>query len=78
MGPKLSTKIKSHTSVTEPARCPYFTLDSSENNLEEMELYSIEKFPFVQLDEDDYDINFVLQSPEGMISASSSSLICFR
>ena len=69
---------ESHTPPTEPAR-HHFTLDSSEKkNLEEMQLYSIENFPFVELDEDDYDTNFLPHSPEGMISASSSPLVCFR
>uniref|UniRef100_A0A8C0CCC7 RecQ-like DNA helicase BLM n=1 Tax=Balaenoptera musculus TaxID=9771 RepID=A0A8C0CCC7_BALMU len=46
-------------------------------NLEEMELHSTEKSSCVELDEDDYDIDFVPPSPEeGMTSASSSSLKC--
>ncbi|XP_030734429.1 recQ-like DNA helicase BLM isoform X1 [Globicephala melas] len=44
-------------------------------NLEEMELHSVEKSSCVELDEDDYDIDFVPPSPEeGMTSTSSSSL----
>ncbi|XP_006905348.1 Bloom syndrome protein isoform X1 [Pteropus alecto] len=54
--------------------------DNSEKkkNFEETELYSIEKSPCIELDEDDYDIDFVPPSPEEeMTSASSSSLKCF-
>nr|XP_012417104.1 PREDICTED: Bloom syndrome protein isoform X2 [Odobenus rosmarus divergens] len=51
---------------------------SEKNNLEEMDLHSIEKSPCVELDEDDYDTDFVPPSPEEeVISASSSSLKCF-
>ncbi|KAM5291538.1 recQ-like DNA helicase BLM isoform 1-T1 [Glossophaga mutica] len=48
-----------------------------EKNLEETELHSVEKSPCVELDEDDYNIDFVPPSPEGTTSASSSSLKCF-
>ncbi|XP_053769258.1 recQ-like DNA helicase BLM isoform X2 [Desmodus rotundus] len=48
-----------------------------EKNLEETELHSVEKSPCVELDEDDYNIDFVPPSPEGMTSTSSSSLKCF-
>ncbi|KAM7048350.1 recQ-like DNA helicase BLM isoform 2-T2 [Molossus nigricans] len=52
--------------------------NEKEKNLEEMELCSFEKSPCVELDEDDYDIDFVPPSPEeGTTSASSSSLKCF-
>ncbi|XP_036787689.2 recQ-like DNA helicase BLM isoform X2 [Manis pentadactyla] len=54
--------------------------DNSEKkttNLEETELESVEKSPCIELDEDDYDTDFVPPSPEGVISASSSSLKCF-
>lgn len=53
------------------------TLDSEKKNWEETELCSLEKSPCVELDEDDYDTDFVPPSPE-VISASSSSLKCFR
>ncbi|KAF4017828.1 hypothetical protein G4228_009510 [Cervus hanglu yarkandensis] len=46
-------------------------------NSEETELHSVEKSSCVELDEDDYDIDFVPPSPEeGMTSTSSSSLKC--
>lgn len=46
-------------------------------NLEETELRSVEKSSCIELDEDDYDIDFVPPSPEeGMTSTSSSSLKC--
>nr|XP_014332666.1 PREDICTED: Bloom syndrome protein isoform X2 [Bos mutus] len=46
-------------------------------NLEETELHSVEKSSCIELDEDDYDIDFVPPSPEeGMTSTSSSSLKC--
>ncbi|XP_068847489.1 recQ-like DNA helicase BLM isoform X2 [Capricornis sumatraensis] len=45
-------------------------------NLEETELHSVEKSSCVELIEDDYDIDFVPPSPEGMTSTSSSSLKC--
>ncbi|XP_054433592.1 recQ-like DNA helicase BLM [Pteronotus mesoamericanus] len=48
-----------------------------EKNLEETELHSVEKSPCVELDEDDYDIDFVPPSPAETTSASSSSLKCF-
>ncbi|XP_059534370.1 recQ-like DNA helicase BLM isoform X1 [Myotis daubentonii] len=54
--------------------------DNSENekHLEETEFHSLEKSPCVQLDEDDYDIDFIPPSPEEITtSASSSSLKCF-
>lgn len=45
---------------------------------EETELHLAEEFPRVELDEDDYDVDFVPPSPEeGTTSASSSSLKCF-
>ncbi|XP_032956235.1 recQ-like DNA helicase BLM isoform X1 [Rhinolophus ferrumequinum] len=48
-----------------------------EKSWEETELRSVEEFPCVELDEDDYDIDFVPPSPEeGTTSASSSSLKC--
>ncbi|XP_034880072.1 Bloom syndrome protein isoform X1 [Mirounga leonina] len=51
---------------------------SEKKNLEETELHSVEKSPCVELDEDDYDTDFVPPSPEEeVISASSSSLQCF-
>ncbi|XP_077934979.1 recQ-like DNA helicase BLM isoform X3 [Halichoerus grypus] len=51
---------------------------SEKKNLEETELHSIEKPPCVELDEDDYETDFVPPSPEEeVISASSSSLKCF-
>ncbi|XP_077728479.1 recQ-like DNA helicase BLM isoform X1 [Canis aureus] len=50
--------------------------DSEKKNWEETELCSLEKSPCVELDEDDYDTDFVPPSPE-VISASSSSLKCF-
>uniref|UniRef100_A0A8C6G049 RecQ-like DNA helicase BLM n=1 Tax=Moschus moschiferus TaxID=68415 RepID=A0A8C6G049_MOSMO len=47
-------------------------------NSEETELHSVEKSSCVELDEDDYDTDFVPPSPEeGMASTSSSSLKCF-
>ncbi|XP_077630358.1 recQ-like DNA helicase BLM isoform X1 [Crocuta crocuta] len=50
---------------------------SEKKNLEETELHSVEKYPCVELDEDDYDTDFVPPSPEEeMISSSSSSLKC--
>lgn len=57
-----------------------FTLGNSEKKkkkaMEEMGLHSIEKSPWVELDE---DTDFFLPSPEeGMISAASSSLNSFR
>lgn len=57
-----------------------FTLGSSEKkNLEETEFFSVERSPCIELDEDDYDTEFVPPSPEEeVISASSSSLKCFR
>nr|XP_019571670.1 PREDICTED: Bloom syndrome protein isoform X2 [Rhinolophus sinicus] len=49
-----------------------------EKSWEETELHSVEEFPCVELDEDDYDVDFVPPSPEeGTTSASSSSLKCF-
>ncbi|KAF6076685.1 BLM RecQ like helicase [Phyllostomus discolor] len=48
-----------------------------EENLEETELHSVEKSPCAELDEDDYNIDFVPPSPEEMTSTSSSSLKCF-
>lgn len=57
------------------------SLDNSEKekSWEETELRSVEEFPCVELDEDDYDIDFVPPSPEeGTTSASSSSLKCLR
>lgn len=66
--------------VTKVTCVPGFTLESSEKkNLEETELHSVEKYPCVELDEDDYDTDFVPPSPEEeMISSSSSSLKCLR
>lgn len=57
-----------------------FTLDSSEKkNLEEIEFLSVKRSPCIELDEDDYDTDFIPPSPEEeMISASSSSLKCSR
>ena len=57
-----------------------FTSDGSEKkNLGETELHSVVKSPCVELDEDDYETDFVPPSPEEeVISASSSSLKCFR
>ncbi|ELW62827.1 Bloom syndrome protein [Tupaia chinensis] len=47
-------------------------------NLEEAELHSTENVPCVELDDDDYDIDFVPPSPEEeIISTASSSLKCF-
>ncbi|XP_006867211.1 PREDICTED: Bloom syndrome protein isoform X2 [Chrysochloris asiatica] len=53
--------------------------DNSEKktSLEETELHSNEKPPCIELNEDDYDIDFVPPSPEEETSASSSSLKCF-
>ncbi|XP_022366922.1 Bloom syndrome protein isoform X2 [Enhydra lutris kenyoni] len=53
--------------------------DSTEKkNLEETEFLSVERSPCIELDEDDYNTDFVPPSPEEeMISASSSSLKCF-
>ncbi|KAI5764894.1 BLM protein [Gulo gulo luscus] len=53
--------------------------DSGEKkNLKETEFFSVERSPCIELDEDDYDTDFVPPSPEEeMISASSSSLKCF-
>ncbi|XP_007943330.1 Bloom syndrome protein [Orycteropus afer afer] len=54
--------------------------DKSEKkkSLEEPELRSIEKSSCIELDEDDYDIDFVPPSPEEeILSATSSSLKCF-
>ncbi|XP_054569383.1 recQ-like DNA helicase BLM isoform X2 [Eptesicus fuscus] len=49
-----------------------------EKHLEETEFQSMEKSPCVELDEDDYDIDFIPPSPEEITnSASSSSLKCF-
>ncbi|XP_036909462.1 Bloom syndrome protein isoform X2 [Sturnira hondurensis] len=48
-----------------------------ENNLEETELHSVENSSCVELEEEDYNIDFVPPSPEGTTSASSSSLKCF-
>ncbi|KAB1257076.1 Bloom syndrome protein [Camelus dromedarius] len=48
-----------------------------EKNSKESELHSVEKSSCIELDEDDYDIEFVPPSPEeGMTSTSSSSLKC--
>ncbi|KAM9586178.1 recQ-like DNA helicase BLM [Trichechus inunguis] len=47
-------------------------------SLEETELHSTEKSPCIELDEDDYDRDFIPPSPEeDVISATSSSLKCF-
>ncbi|XP_003413923.1 recQ-like DNA helicase BLM isoform X1 [Loxodonta africana] len=46
-------------------------------SLQDTELYSVEKSPRVDLDEDDYDRDFVPPSPEEIISSTSSSLKCF-
>lgn len=56
-----------------------FTLDNNEkHNEEDVELYSTEKATCVEHNDDDY-IDFVPPSPEEQsISASSSSLKCFR
>uniref|UniRef100_A0A8C3WW69 RecQ-like DNA helicase BLM n=1 Tax=Catagonus wagneri TaxID=51154 RepID=A0A8C3WW69_9CETA len=45
-------------------------------NLEATELHSLEKSLCLELDEDDYDIDFVPPSPEEVTSTSSSSLKC--
>uniref|UniRef100_A0A7N5KAM2 RecQ-like DNA helicase BLM n=2 Tax=Ailuropoda melanoleuca TaxID=9646 RepID=A0A7N5KAM2_AILME len=51
---------------------------SEKKNLGETELHSVVKSPCVELDEDDYETDFVPPSPEEeVISASSSSLKCF-
>ncbi|XP_045866383.1 Bloom syndrome protein [Meles meles] len=51
---------------------------SEKKNLEETEFFSVERSPCIELDEDDYDTEFVPPSPEEeVISASSSSLKCF-
>lgn len=48
-----------------------------EKSLEETELHSVEKSSCIELNEDDYDIDYVPPSPEeGMTSTSSSSLKC--
>ena len=47
--------------------------------MEETELHSVEKSSCIELNEDDYDIDYVPPSPEeGMTSTSSSSLKCSR
>ncbi|XP_005878542.1 PREDICTED: Bloom syndrome protein [Myotis brandtii] len=49
-----------------------------EKHLGETEFHSLKKSPCVQLDEDEYDIDFIPPSPEEITtSASSSSLKCF-
>uniref|UniRef100_A0A452TW09 RecQ-like DNA helicase BLM n=1 Tax=Ursus maritimus TaxID=29073 RepID=A0A452TW09_URSMA len=51
---------------------------NEKKNLGETELHSIVKSPYVELDDDDYETDFVPPSPEEeVISASSSSLKCF-
>lgn len=58
-----------------------FSLDNSENknHLDEVHLQSTEKPLYFQLDDDDYDIDFVPPSPEEeIISTASSSLKCSR
>ncbi|XP_044789360.2 Bloom syndrome protein isoform X2 [Bubalus bubalis] len=45
-------------------------------NLEETELHSVEKSSCIELDEDDYDIDFVPPSPEEGMTSASSSLKC--
>uniref|UniRef100_A0A8D2BA60 RecQ-like DNA helicase BLM n=1 Tax=Sciurus vulgaris TaxID=55149 RepID=A0A8D2BA60_SCIVU len=52
--------------------------DEKKKNVEEVELCSTEKVPCIELDDDDYDIDFVPPSPEEeIISGASSSLKSF-
>jgi len=70
-----------HTAMFKVDNHQLFYLGNCEKkkNLEETELRSVEKSSCIELDEDDYDIDFVPPSPEeGMTSTSSSSLKCSR